>query len=92
MAQTITYYAIIDEFSSRDRPGGVLRRVGDDNGQVDEAFSPDLTWEFSPLLYAAERGDTMFEFVPITQDEAGQIVARIREAAEPGGSPSQFQG
>ena len=33
MAQTITYYAIIDEFSSRDRPGGVLRRVVDDNGR-----------------------------------------------------------
>jgi len=93
MAQTTTtYYAIIDEFSNRDHPGGVLRRVVDDNGQVDEAFSPDLTWEFSPLLYAAERGDTMFEFVPITQDEAEQIVARIREAEEPGGSPSQFQG
>ena len=42
MAQTITYYAIIDEFSSRDRPGGVLRRVIDDNGQVDEAFSTRL--------------------------------------------------
>ena len=83
MAQTITYYAIIDEFSSRDRPGGVLRRVVDANGQVDEALSPDLTWEFSPLLYAAENGDTMFEFVPITQDEADQIVARIRETAEP---------
>ena len=83
MTQTITYYAIIDEFSSRDRPGGVLRRVSDDNGQVDEAFSPDLTWEFSPLLYSAERGDTMFEFVPITEDEADQIVARIRETAEP---------
>ena len=82
MTQTITYYAIIDEFSSRDRPGGVLRRVVDANGQVDEAFSPSLTWEFSPLLYAAERGDTMFEFVPITEDEADQIVARIREAAE----------
>ena len=83
MAQTITYYAIIDEFSSRDRPGGVLRRVVDDNAQVDEAFSPDLTWEFSPLLYAAERGDTMFEFIPISQDEADQIVARIRKMAEP---------
>ena len=83
MAQTITYYAIIDEFSSRDRPGGVLRRVVDDNGRVDEAFSSDLTWEFSSLLYAAERGDTMFEFVPITQDEADQIVARIRKTAEP---------
>ena len=83
MAQTITYYAIIDEFSSRDRPGGVLRRVVDGNGQVDEAFSPDLTWEFSPLFYAAERGDSMFEFVPITEDEADRIVERIREGAEP---------
>jgi hypothetical protein len=83
MARTITYYAIIDEFSSRDHPGGVLRRVVDGNGQVDEAFSPELTWEFSPLLYSAERGDTMFEFVPIAEDEADQIVARIRETAEP---------
>jgi hypothetical protein len=83
MAQKITYYAIIDEFSSRDRPGGVLRRVVDDNGQVDEAFSRDLSWEFSPLLYAAERGDTMFEFVPINEDEAERIVARIRETAGP---------
>ena len=83
MAQTITYYAIIDEFSSRDRPGGVLRRVVDDNGQVDEAFSPDLAWEFSPLLYAAERGDTMFDFVPISEDEADRIVTRIRETVGP---------
>ena len=29
MDQTITYYAIIDEFSSPERPGGVLRRVVD---------------------------------------------------------------
>ena len=43
----------------------------------------DLTWEFSSLLYAAERGDTMFEFVPIAEDEADQIVARIRKTAEP---------
>jgi hypothetical protein len=83
MDQTITYYAIIDDFSTRDRPGGVLRRVVDDNGQVDEAFSPDLTWEFSPLLYAAERGDTMFEFIPISEDEADRITARIREATRP---------
>ena len=83
MTQTITYYAIIDEFSGRDRPGGVLRRVVDDNGQVDEAFSSSLTWEFSPLLYAAERGDTMFEFVPIAEDEANRIITRIRETAEP---------
>ena len=78
MTEEITYYAIVDEFSSRDRPGGVLRRVLNDDGQVDEAFSRDLKWEFSPLLYAAERGDTMFDFVPITEEEANRIVERIR--------------
>lgn len=74
---------IIDDFTSRERPGGVLRRVVEENGRVDKAFSPDLTWEFSPFLYAAERGDTMFEFVPISEDEAERIVARIREAVGP---------
>jgi hypothetical protein len=80
MTEKIIYYAIIDEFSSRDRPGGVLRRVINDEGQVDEAFSRDLKWEFSPLLYAAERGDTMFDFVPISEEEAAGIVERIRGA------------
>jgi hypothetical protein len=79
MSEKITYYAIIDEFSSRDRPGGVLRRVINDEGQVDEAFSRALKWEFSPLLYAAERGDTMFDLVPISEEEAERIVERIRE-------------
>ena len=83
MAENITYYAIIDEFSSRDRPGGVLRRVKNDEGQVDEAFSRNLRWEFSSLLYAAERGDTMFDFVPISEDEASRVVARIRGLAAP---------
>jgi len=80
MAETITYYAIIDEFSSRETPGGVLRRVKNENGITDEAFSEDLKWEFSPLLAGAERGDTMFDFIPISEAEAGRIVARIREA------------
>jgi len=83
MAEKITYYAIIDEFSSRDRPGGVLRRVKNDEGQVDEAFSRNLRWEFSSLLYAAERGDTMFDFVPISEDEASRVVERIRGLAAP---------
>ena len=83
MAEKITYYAILDEFSSRDQPGGVLRRVVNDEGQVDEAFSRNLRWEFSSLLYAAERGDTMFDFVPISEEEASRIVERIRALADP---------
>jgi hypothetical protein len=80
MAENITYYAIIDEFSNREYPGGVLRRVRNDAGVTDEAFSANLTWEFSPLLAGAERGDTMFDFVPVSEAEAERIVARIREA------------
>jgi hypothetical protein len=83
MAEKITYYAIIDEFTSRDSPRTVLRRVENDQGQSDEMFSRDLKWEFSPLLYAAERGDTMFDFVPISEEEAGRIVERIRGLARP---------
>jgi hypothetical protein len=78
MTEKITYYAIVDELSSRGRPAGVLRRVENDKGEVDEVFSRNLKWEFSPLLYSAERGDLENEFVPIGEDEAARIVERIR--------------
>jgi hypothetical protein len=81
MADKTTYYALIDEFSSRAQPGGVLRRVAMDRGKVDEVFSRDLTWDPSPLLRAAERGDTMFDFAEITEAEANEIVDRIRAEA-----------
>jgi hypothetical protein len=81
MTEKITYYAIIDESTTRHRPRTVLRRTENDEGTTDEMFSRDLTWEFSPLLYSAERGDTMLDFVPIGEDEAERIVARIRGLA-----------
>jgi hypothetical protein len=83
MTDQITYYAIVDEDTTPDRPVGVFRRVKSNSGQVDEVYSRHLKWEFSPLLYSAERGDTMYDFIPITEDEADQIVARIRKTAEP---------
>jgi hypothetical protein len=78
MADKITYYAIVNEFSSRDRPGGVLRRVEHDGGQHDETFSRDLAWKRTWLLHSAERGDTTNDFYEISEDEAMQIVERIR--------------
>jgi hypothetical protein len=83
MTDQITYFAIVDEDSTPDRPVGVFRRVKGNGGQVDEVFSRHLKWEFSPLLYSAERGDTMYDFIPITHDEANQIITRIRDTAEP---------
>ena len=79
MTTSTTYYAILDEDSNLERPTGVFRRVKSENGQIDEVFSRNLRWEFSPLLYSAERGDTMYDFVPISEEEANRIVERIRE-------------
>jgi len=85
MAEKITYYAVIDELTSRDQPRTVFRRVENDEGRTDEIFSRDLIWECSTLLYAAERGDTMFDFVPVGPAEAERIISRIRGLATPEG-------
>jgi hypothetical protein len=83
VADKITYYAIIDESTSRAQPAGVLRRIEDDEGEIDEVFSRNLNWEFSPLLYSSERGDLTNDFVEITEEEAARIVERVRVEASP---------
>jgi len=82
MPDKVTYYAIIDGLSSRERPAGVFRRTyTQDGGKRDEAFTRNLMWEHSWSLVSAERGDLENEFVEITEDEANQIVERIRASA-----------
>ena len=49
MAEEITYYAIVDDYRSREEPAGVLRRYADAERR-DETFGPDLEWKFSSLL------------------------------------------
>ena len=78
MADSVTYYAVVDGFSSREQPAGVFRRVYTDGGRSDEAFTRNLRWEYSTSLISAERGDLDNEFIEITEDEASQIVERIR--------------
>jgi hypothetical protein len=73
-----TYYAIVDPYSSREVPGGVLRRVEHDAGEYDEEFGRDLEWTRSWLLYSYERGNGDNEIYEITEDEANRIVDRIR--------------
>jgi hypothetical protein len=81
MAEEITYYAIVDDLSSREHPAGVLRRVRHAGGERDETFGTDLRWGSSSLLYEYEHGELGSKFIPITEDEAARIVARIRAAA-----------
>jgi hypothetical protein len=81
MTEKITYYAIVDELSSLEQPAGVLRRVKNDKGTIDEVFSGDLEWTFSPLMYEAEHGDLENEFIRISEAEAARIVGGIKERA-----------
>ena len=80
MPTKTTYYAVVDAYSSREAPGGVLRRVELDDGEYDEEFGSDLTWTRSWLLYSYERGNGDVEVYEITEDEATEIVDRIRRS------------
>ena len=79
MPDKVTYYAVVNDLSSRERPVGVFRRTyTEDGGRSDEAFTRNLVWEFSPALISAERGDLQNEFIEITETESNEIVERIR--------------
>jgi hypothetical protein len=79
MPNEVTYYAVVNDLSSRKRPAGVFRRTyTEDGGRSDEAFTRKLRWEYSSTLISAERGDLENEFIEITEVEANQIVERIK--------------
>jgi hypothetical protein len=80
MPTKVTYYAIVNDYSSHDEPGGVLRRVEDGNAEYDEQFGHDLKWTRTPLLYSFERGNLDNQLYEISEDEANRIVARIRRS------------
>jgi hypothetical protein len=80
MTTKVTYFAFTNEFSSKDRPGGVVRRTENDQGEHDEAFTRTLTWERTPLLYSFEHGNRDSVFYEIGEDEAKRIVERIRRS------------
>jgi hypothetical protein len=79
MPDNVTYYAVIDQFSGRDRPAGLFRRTYfETGGRSDEAFTTSLVWERSATLVSAERGDLENEFVEITEDEAQRLMEQLR--------------
>jgi hypothetical protein len=87
MPDKVTYYAVVDDLSSRERPAGVFRRTYTEaGGRRDEAFTRNLIWEFSPSLVSAERGDLQNQFIEIPESEANQIVERIRATVTDAGN------
>ena len=79
MPDKVTYYAVVNDLSSRERPAGVFRRTyTEDGGRSDEAFTRNLRWEYSTSLISAERGDLQNDFIEITEDEATRLVEQLR--------------
>jgi hypothetical protein len=79
MPDRVIYYAVVNDLSSRDQPAGVFRRIYTEaGGRRDEAFTRNLVWERSASLLSAERGDLQNDFIEITENEANQLVDRIR--------------
>ena len=79
MPDKVTYYAVVNDLSSRERPAGLFRRTYTaDGGRSDEAFTRNLQWEYSTSLISTERGDLMNDFIEITEDEANQLMEQLR--------------
>jgi hypothetical protein len=78
MRDKVTYYAVVNDLSSRERPAGLFRRTyTGDGGRSDEAFTRNLRWEYSTSLVSAERGDLQNDFIEITEDEANQLMEQL---------------
>jgi hypothetical protein len=77
VTEAITYYAVINQFSSLDKPSGVIRRVENNTGHRDELFSPERTWKHTSLLYSAEHGDLANDMVVISAAEAARILGQL---------------
>ena len=80
IAEKVTYYAIVDALSSREKPADVLRRIKHEGGQRDEAFGHDLAWRPTFLLYYGERGNLDNTMHEIGADEADRIQTWIRDS------------
>ena len=79
MPDKVTYYAVVNELSSRQHPAGLFRRTYfESGGKSDEAFTTDLVWARSASLVSAERGDLENEFIEISEDEANRLMEELR--------------
>ena len=88
MPDKITFYAIVDENTSTDRPLGLLRRLEfDGNGFTDEGLRRDFSWSFSPIIVEWQRSDFDDELVEVSYAQASKIIEYFREKWGPFGQP-----
>jgi hypothetical protein len=88
MADKITYFAVVDEDTSVDRPHGLVRRLDfDDDGFADEGLRRDFSWSFTPIVAEWKRGNFDDELVEVSHAQASKIIEYFREQWGPFGQP-----
>jgi hypothetical protein len=88
MPDKITFYAIVDEKTTVDKPNGLVRRLefGGD-GFADEGLRRDFSWDFTPAIVEWEHGDFTYELVEVSHEQASKIIEYFREKWGPFGQP-----
>ena len=79
MGNKITYYAILGDGATVDRPQGLLRRLEHDDGPEDEGLNRDLSWRRTSLIIEQENGSTDEQLVQVSHEQASRIVEYFRE-------------
>ena len=79
----VQYYVIVPSQGSRAATG-LARRTYAEEGPVDEALSPDLTWRLDSAIVEWEFGDLGAELVKIGAQEAENLRQAFRVRRERG--------
>jgi hypothetical protein len=75
----ITYYASVGGDRTITNPYGLLRRTEHDDGPVDQALEANLTWHPTPLIIEWEAGNSVYDLVEVTPNQAEAIQDYFRQ-------------
>lgn len=80
MADKITYFAIVDDQATSERPAGLLRRIELENGGIrDEGLRKDMTWHRTGSIVEWKHGNYMAELEEVSEEAAQRIIEDLRE-------------
>jgi hypothetical protein len=88
MPDKITFYAVVDDDTTVDRPYGLVRRLEfEGNGFTDEGLRRDFSWSFTPIIAEWQRSDFDDELVEVSHAQASKIIEYFRGKWGPFGQP-----
>lgn len=78
MSTKVTYFAIVTERTSLQRPAGVFRLTRSEEGLWHEAFTTELRWEPTGLYASFQRGEDLdHDFVEVSEEDANAFIERL---------------